>query len=123
MASVKVRLDKRVIRVPADTEMSVDLLSALIQKHKDLKKKIYKPLEDAYEGDYKIFHEPRKPAWKPDNRIAVNFAKYISDTFNGFFIGIPIKNPLNVSLMYFAKFTAIRLSGFHAGLRGSWNIL
>ena len=91
MASVKVRLDKRVIRVPADTEMSVDLLSALIQKHKDLKKKIYKPLEDAYEGDYKIFHEPRKPAWKPDNRIAVNFAKYISDTFNGFFIGIPIK--------------------------------
>lgn len=91
MARTNVRLDKRVIRVPADTEMSLDLLSALIQKHKELKRKIYKPLEDAYEGRYKIFREPRKPSWKPDNRIAVNFAKYISDTFNGFFIGIPVK--------------------------------
>lgn len=32
-----------------------------------------------------------KPYYKPDNRIAVNFAKYIVDVFNGFFIGNPIK--------------------------------
>src|SRR5699024_2181482 len=31
------------------------------------------------------------PAYKPDNRIAVNFAKYITDTMNGFFLGNPIK--------------------------------
>ena len=31
-------------------------------------------------------------------------------------IGMPMKNPLNVSEMYFAKFTAIRLSGFQRGL-------
>ncbi|MFR9064201.1 MAG: phage portal protein [[Clostridium] scindens] len=43
-----------------------------------------------YDGLPHILQEP-KPKWKPDNRIAVNFAKYIVDTMNGFFIGIPIK--------------------------------
>lgn len=28
---------------------------------------------------------------KPDNRLVVNFAKYIVDTLNGYFIGNPIK--------------------------------
>ena len=51
----------------------------------------YKPLDDAYQTDYPIFHEKPKPEWKPDNRIAVNFAKYIVDTMNGYFIGNPIK--------------------------------
>ena len=51
----------------------------------------YKPLRDAYMTNYPIFYESAKPDWKPDNRIAVNFAKYIVDTMNGFFIGIPVK--------------------------------
>lgn len=84
-------LDKRVLRVPAGTEMTTRLLSGLIAKHKDLVARIYKPLSDAYEGDYVIFHQAKKAPWKPDNRIAVNYARYISDTFNGFFIGIPAK--------------------------------
>ena len=40
---------------------------------------------------YPILGLPPKPEYKPDKRIAVNFAKYITDTMNGFFIGIPIK--------------------------------
>jgi SPP1 family phage portal protein len=46
---------------------------------------------DAYMTRYPIFGLPPKPEYKPDKRIAVNFAKYITDTMNGFFIGIPIK--------------------------------
>lgn len=46
---------------------------------------------DAYRTRYPIFDLPPKPDYKPDKRIAVNFAKYIVDTMNGFFIGIPIK--------------------------------
>ena len=34
-------------------------------------------------------------------------------------IGIPMKNPFIVSTMYFAKFTAIRLSGLYFGFGGS----
>lgn len=88
---INIKLDKRVLRVPAGTEMDARLLAGLIQKHKELVSKVYKPLEDAYEGRYAIFNLPKKPRWKPDNRISANFAKYISDTFNGFFIGIPVK--------------------------------
>ena len=54
-------------------------------------RKRYKPLMDAYMTRYPIFGLPPKPEYKPDKRIAVNFAKYITDTMNGFFIGIPIK--------------------------------
>ncbi len=88
---INIKLDKRVLRVPAGTEMDARLLAGLIQKHKELVSKVYKPLEDAYEGRYEIFNLPKKPRWKPDNRISANFARYISDTFNGFFIGIPVK--------------------------------
>ena len=89
--TIHVMLDKRVLRVSAGTEMTERLLSSLIAKHKELVASTYKPLGDAYEGDYQILHLPKKPAWKPDSRIACNFARYISDTFNGFFIGIPVK--------------------------------
>ncbi len=49
------------------------------------------PLGKAYESDYPILHREKKEAYKPDNRIVANFAKYIVDTMNGFFIGNPIK--------------------------------
>lgn len=66
-------------------------LSEFITKHKQLVDTHFKKLEDAYKTDYEIFHQKAKESWKPDNRIAVNFAKYIVDTMNGFFMGIPVK--------------------------------
>lgn len=80
-----------IFRLPKDTEMTRELLAELIQDHKAYVMRSAKPLQDAYEDKYPIFFEEKKPAYKPDNRIAVNFAKYITDTFNGFFIGIPVK--------------------------------
>ena len=80
-----------IYRVPYGTEMTTDLLWKLIQKHKGYVARYSRPLQDAYENKYEIFKMPPKPPYKPDNRIAVNYAKYITDTFNGFFIGIPVK--------------------------------
>ena len=80
-----------IYRVPYGTEMTTSLLWDLIQKHKGYVAKCSRPLQEAYENRYEIFNMPAKPAYKPDNRIAVNYAKYITDTFNGFFIGIPVK--------------------------------
>ena len=51
----------------------------------------YQKLKDAYGNKYEIENLKKKPEWKPDNRIPVNFAKYIVDTMNGFFMGIPVK--------------------------------
>ena len=78
-------------RVAAGTEMTPELLAEYMTKHKTEINDRYQRLHDAYENKYKISTMEKKPDWKPDNRIPVNFAKYITDTMNGFFIGIPIK--------------------------------
>lgn len=78
-------------RVKAGTEMTPELLAEYIGKHKIEVTHRYQKLHDDYENKYEIFRLPKKANYKPDNRIAVNFAKYITDTMNGFFIGIPIK--------------------------------
>ena len=82
---------KEIYRISSDEELTDAKLSQFIMRHAAEVTFRYKPLEDAYQTDYPIFHEKPKPEWKPDNRIAVNFAKYIVDTMNGYFIGNPIK--------------------------------
>lgn len=82
---------RKIYRISTEEELTDAKLGEFIAKHAEESSKIYKPLKNAYETDYPIFHDPAKPKWKPDNRIAVNFAKYIVDTMNGYFIGNPIK--------------------------------
>ena len=78
-------------RLARDTEMTLTLLSEFLTKHTHEVKNRYEPLYDAYTSDHEILHDPAKPKYKPDNRVVVNFPKYIVDTMNGFFIGYPIK--------------------------------
>ena len=78
-------------RVSSDTVMTPEFLNKYMTKHKSEVLNRYMPLHDAYHNQYEILRQSKKPEWKPDNRIPVNFAKYIVDTMNGFFIGIPIK--------------------------------
>ncbi len=82
---------KEIYRISPDEELTDAKLSRFIARHAAESTFRYKQLQDAYETDFPIFHEKPKPEWKPDNRIAVNFAKYIVDTMNGYFIGNPIK--------------------------------
>lgn len=78
-------------RLSNDEELTIEKLGEFINKHGWWVDHRYHPLMDAYMTRYPIFDLPPKPDYKPDKRIAVNFAKYITDTMNGFFIGIPIK--------------------------------
>ena len=78
-------------RVPKETVMTLPMLQEFLDKHQREVNDRYKKLQDAYESDHDILHQPAKPKYKPDNRIVVNFPKYIVDTVNGFFIGNPIK--------------------------------
>lgn len=75
----------------AEKELTDELLLRFIEKHERDVNERYSRLLKAYKTDYPILHQKKKPDWKPDNRITVNFAKYIVDTMNGFFIGNPIK--------------------------------
>ena len=82
---------KEIYRISPDEELTDAKLRRFIERHAAESTSRYKQLQDAYETDFPIFHKKPKPEWKPDNRIAVNFAKYIVDTMNGYFIGNPIK--------------------------------
>lgn len=78
-------------RIPAETEMTLPLLGEFLEKHRKEVNGRYEKLRAAYESDHEILHRAAKPEHKPDNRIVVNFPKYIVDTMNGFFLGNPIK--------------------------------
>lgn len=80
-----------VYRIADNQIMDEIQLAKYIAKNDEKVAQKYEKLQKAYKTDYDIFHQAKKPDYKPDNRIAVNFAKYITDTMNGFFIGIPIK--------------------------------
>ena len=79
------------IRISRDEELTLVLLSQFLDEHRREVNDRYKKLLDAYMSDHDILHQPAKAKYKPDNRIVVNFPKYIVDTMNGFFIGNPVK--------------------------------
>ena len=74
-------MSDKIFKVQAGTVMTPMLLEEYIGKHKQLVNNKYEKLQNAYENKYDIYDQEKKPAWKPDNRISVNFAKYIVDTF------------------------------------------
>lgn len=75
----------------SSVELTSTILLDFISKHKKEVSERYEGLKKAYTSDHDILHEKKKDSYKPDNRIVVNFPKYIVDTMNGFFIGNPIK--------------------------------
>lgn len=74
----------------ADEPITMELVNECIRQHEERLQR-YNYLENLYKGFHNIFTIPEKENWKPDNRLAVNFPKYITDAFMGFGYGIPIK--------------------------------
>lgn len=68
----------------------IDLINEYITKHEQHLRR-YEYLESLYKGFHDIFLWPEKPEWKPDHRLAVNFPRYMTETFCGYGYGIPIK--------------------------------
>lgn len=75
--------------LPVDTVITKELVEAYIRDHEGMKKR-YFDNERMYTGEHEI-QSRQKTGGKPNNRLVVNFAKYIVDTLNGYFIGVPIK--------------------------------
>lgn len=86
----KVRINnKRLLTVPVNTEVTAEIVTEAIRLHLSRLVPTYRENENLYLSDHKILHNRAKDIWKPDNRLVVNYAKYIVDMFNGYFIGIP----------------------------------
>ena len=84
-------MEDMLFRMNSDADVTSEIVEKFLKKNLALTNSRYDKLGNAYKNDYEIFHLRKKAAHKPDNRIAVNFAKYITDTMNGFFMGIPVK--------------------------------
>jgi SPP1 family phage portal protein len=74
----------------AEEEITAEVVDKFIKLHQaELPR--YNRLKSLYESNSPILTREAKDSFKPDNRLVVNYAKYITDTFNGYFIGIPVK--------------------------------
>lgn len=88
-----------------DDELSYEQLLEYIREH-EAQKPRFKELWNQYTSRPPILDELGKPDFKPDSRLVGNFAKFIVDTFNGYFSGIPVKvshenEQVNEAINYF----------------------
>lgn len=83
-------MDKTLVFEGEKEEFNLELLEDFIKQHEEIKKR-YLEMENLYQGHHAILTAGKKADYKPDNRLVVNYAKYIVDTFNGFFMGKPVK--------------------------------
>lgn len=70
--------------------ITVGIVNKYIRKHEETLRR-YEYLEALYKGFHDVYKEPEKEHWKPDNRLAVNFPRYITETMIGYSYGIPIR--------------------------------
>lgn len=87
----QVNLNKRKLFTTSVEEVTEDLVSEAVALHQSHLLKGYIENEDMYMSQHKILRQSQKEPWKPDNRLVINYAKYIVDTFSGYQIGVPVK--------------------------------
>ena len=88
-----------------EDELTHDQLMEYIELHQAQVPR-FNELWAQYTSRPPILDQPDKDAYKPDNRLVANFGKYIVDTFNGYFTGIPVKvshekESVNEAINYF----------------------
>lgn len=87
----KISLNKRKLFTTSVEEVTAELVSEAVKLHHSELLKGYLENEDMYMSNHEILKSAKKDSWKPDNRLVINYAKYIVDTFSGYQIGVPIK--------------------------------
>lgn len=76
--------------IDREKAITLDVLNDYVMKHLNGQRRAEQlKLKQAYLGQYDILQQV-KPPYKPNNKLVNNFAKYIVDTFCGFFDGKPL---------------------------------
>ncbi|HEL2593613.1 TPA: phage portal protein [Streptococcus suis] len=86
-----VSLNKRKLFTTSADTATEELVSDAVELHRSKLLKDYLENEDMYMSNHSILKGDPKDPWKPDNRLVINYAKYIVDTFSGYQIGVPVK--------------------------------
>ncbi|HFI0026212.1 TPA: phage portal protein [Streptococcus suis] len=87
----QISLNKRKLFTTSAEEVTAELVSEAVELHRSILLKGYIENEDMYMSNHSILKSGSKDPWKPDNRLVINYAKYIVDTFSGYQIGVPVK--------------------------------
>lgn len=87
----QISLNKRKLFTTSAEEVTAELVSEAVELHRSKLLKDYFENEDMYMSNHSILKGDAKDPWKPDNRLVINYAKYIVDTFSGYQIGVPVK--------------------------------
>ena len=87
----KARLNKGLYIFPADEAITPDIVKEFVALHESQSLPTLQESMRMYRGQYDILTQTAKAEYKPDNRLVVGFAKYIVDSFVGFFNGIPVR--------------------------------
>lgn len=105
--------DDDVFLFPQEDDLTADDIEEMVKQNQTYTENRYKVARQYYKGHHPILDEQKKSDIdKPDNRLVVNYPKYIVDTFNGFFDGIPPKitlddENLNTSLQDFVNYNSL----------------
>lgn len=83
--------NKKLFTADKEAVINADFINKAIDLHRTRLVNGYVNNENMYMTNHDILRKEKKPNYKPDNRIILNYAKYIIDTFTGFHLGIPIK--------------------------------
>ncbi|HEP1794304.1 TPA: phage portal protein [Streptococcus suis] len=87
----QINLNKRKLFTTSADTVTEELVSDAVELHRSKLLKDYFENEDMYMSNHSILKGSPKDPWKPDNRLVINYAKYIVDTFSGYQIGVPVK--------------------------------
>lgn len=87
--------DDGVYVFPVDLTLTGEDIQGLIQYHESRPHEKFKKAMSYYKGRQAIADLDKRPGFRPDNRLTINYAAYNVDTFNGFFAGIPPKISLD----------------------------
>ena len=79
----------RKFKLPIQEEVTQDLIIDLINAHADEKGRILK-MKEYYKNNNAIKHRVQRDNNKPNNKLSHGYAKYITDTYCGYFLGEPV---------------------------------
>ena len=79
----------RKIKLPVQENISNDLIKKLIENHSTEKERILK-LKEYYKNNNAIKNREQSDPNKPNNLLSHGYARYITDSYCGYFLGKPI---------------------------------
>ena len=79
----------RKFKLPIQEEVTKDLIIDLIEKHATEKARVLK-MKEYYKNNNAIMNREEKDRNKPNNKLSHGYAKYITDTYCGYFLGEPV---------------------------------